>query len=456
MPTNDSAAWNGSRGRLLVIDDDAALVSMVTAQLAHHGYDAQGCSDVNDVYAVFDRVAPEGVILDLVMPRISGLEVLAELRRRDASATVILFSGDIDVPTTVRALRAGAEDVQTKPLHIDHLVAAIDRGLARTRLMRTNRVSTALVSDPYGLLDDSPAMQRVQRMVDQLARSTQPVLVIGEAGTGKRAVAEMLHQLSPRATRPFVSVSCAGHTADELERALLSSLSNGITHHGVLEMAAGGTLLLDDVGELADSTQQLLLAVLGDHADSRWPVPVDVRVIAATSRDLAEDVRRGALRAALHQRLALLPLVVPPLRHRGTEAIRTLAARFVHAHRSMHGEGPLLISDEAVRVLSGLEWPGNVRQLQSVLEEAFARALDADAIEPMHLREVLERRGLGGSGSMAAPDDMSLQAMERRHMAQVLAATSGNRSEAARVLGITRSTLYKKMNDYGLERTGLQ
>jgi len=441
-------------GRLLIIDDEESLGRFLGSQLESLGHRVSVMTDGADALQAYDEVAPEVVIVDLWMRGLTGLEVLTEIRRRDPAASVILLSGNVDVRTTVKALRAGAEDVQTKPVDLDLLSAAIDRGLERSRLMRAHRVSSTQISDPYGFFDDSPAMRRLTRLLEHLSQNTTPVLIVGEAGTGKGVVAEMLHQLSPRAAKPFVRVWCSGEGDVELCEALLGSRKgDGTQARGLLATAAGGTLFFDGVQRMSARSQELLLEIL--RGEGRGVANGStVRVVATTERDLAEDVRSGAMRADLYQRLAVLPLAVPSLRTRGEEAIRSLALRTLHAQRIALGRGPTRLSDDANALLCSLPWPGNVRQLHQVIEESFLGALEADVLEPAHLREALARTGMEQPGGTWEASDRSLEQVERRHIARVLARTGGHRTEAAKILGITRTTLYKKMADYGLGDVG--
>lgn len=428
-------------GRLLLIDDEESFSRILALQLESRGHQVTVVNSGFEALLTYATVAPDVVIVDLSMPKMDGIQVVTEIRKIDPAASVILVSGDVDVRTTVRALRAGAEDVQTKPLDLELLSAAVDRGIKHSQMLRVHRAATTQTRDPYGFLDDSPTMRRVLRQVEHFAQIATPVLVVGEPGTGKHVIAEMLHQLSPRATRPFTRIVGSG----SVESALRETL------RGRNEIA-GGTLFVDGLGLISDASQTLLLSILtGDGTG----IPA-VRVIASTERDLADDVRAGRLRADVYQRLAALSLTIPSLKSRGEDVIRFVALRAMQAQRHSFGRGPLELSNAASVMLAALEWPGNVRQLRQVIEEAYILGLEAEAIEPIHLRQVLERIGLRSADDAPHERDLSLQQVERRHIARVLARTGGQRTEAARLLGITRTTLYKKMSDYGLERVGAE
>lgn len=442
-PVSNVAVPGHTRGRVLVVDDDHMIVQLLRVLFETRGFECDVVTEPHDVHQAVERFAPEAVVLDYSMPEISGLTLLAELRQRDSSITTLLLSGDIDVPTTVQALRAGAEDVQTKPVNSEMLIAAVERGIARTRVLRSHRMLSTQVADPFGLLDDSPAMRRVIRVVESLARSSTPVMIVGEVGTGKRTIAQMLHQFSPRVGRPFTSVFCGGAESDRLERDLLGDAASPNGGEGILALTRGGTLLLEQPAVLSNRVQSALIEVSNPSASLNGESPI--RLVTSTRRDLSDDVRRGVLRSDVYHRLAAIPLMVPPLRSRGPDAIRTLAERFVQSCRVEAGEGPTRLTTDALQELVVAPWPGNVRQLRNVIESAFASALDEESITEIHLRGALEI----GVSSDALHEDLSLQAIERQHIMRVLAMTGGQRSEAARILGITRTTLYKRIEEYG-------
>jgi DNA-binding NtrC family response regulator len=435
-------------GHVLVVDDDESFARILQARLQEMSFDATYVVGGRLALECFDGLAPDVVLVDLTMPDMDGLEVLRQLRRRDETACLILLSGDVDVRTTVTALRAGAEDVHTKPVNFDLLGAAIERGLARTRLQRAHRIASTQVSDPYGLLDASPAMQRVLRLIQGLSRSMAPALIMGEPGTGKHAIAEVMHQMSPKARGPLCRYRCAGRTTAEIEAALRDG--DGHRHHGLLDAAQGGTLLLESLGGLSEASQQLLLTLapripLGE----RQSMEPEVRLIITTERDLADDVHAGRLGAEFYQWIATVPLHVPSLRSRGDEAITTLANRMLHTTHVQHQRGPVRLTDDALSLVLSMDWPGNVRQLQQVIEEAFFLGLEEDVVDALHVRRALERVGMAGAAGTVT-GDLTLAHAERRQIARVLALVGDNRSEAARTLGITRSTLYRKLEEYGL------
>lgn len=429
------------------------MVRSLSLQLRHAGFDVDGVSRVADVTAAIEHFAPEALVLDYVMPDVEELELLTTLRAQDATLAIVMLSGIMDVPLTVRAIRAGASDVLAKPADTELLLTALDRGVAHTRLLRAHRNGGHRPVDPFGFIDDSPAMQRVVRMVEQVATGTMPVLLIGEPGTGKRALAQLVHQHSSRAGQTFALLACEPGDRERVERLLLGhsahssgsdSAADDESSAGLLQRSAAGTLVLDEPATLSLAVQDALTVLTASPRQRSG----GARLVVTTRRDLADDVRRGTLRSDLYQSLSAMPIVVPPLRDRGDVAIRQLAERALAALHDDVNEGPRQFTTAALAELYAEPWRGNVRQLHAVIEEAFALALDDIAIDSPHVQAVFSRRGLGDAH--AGSDDYSLRSHERQLIARVLSMTGGQRTEAARLLGITRTTLYKKIDDYGL------
>lgn len=430
MRPSSTSNESGSR-RLLVVDDDPLLLRLLSRQLEGLGYEVSPFESAEQALASARERGFDGAVLDYSLGATTGLELMEQLREVDSSLTVILLSGTIEVPEAVQSIRRGAEDVQLKPPNFEMLQAALERGLERTQLRRSKRLMAAHVVDPYGVLDPSPAMQRVLRQVQHAARLDMPVLLVGETGTGRRAIAEMIHQLSPRSTQPFRSIGLH----DGLE-AVIAEASAVAERTG-----QSGTVFLDDVSVLPVGAQQALLRLLDAQR---------LRVVVSTRRDLSEDVRSGRLLLALHLRLSALPIFVPALGERGTVAVSTLARRFLGRLRIDAGEGPDDFTEPALDWLCHSRWPANIPQLRDVITESFIRAIGEPAIDAHHLTPSFASRGLHAGTAAQGSDDWSLASMERRQILTVLGMAGGNRSQAARLLGITRTTLYKKLADYGM------
>jgi DNA-binding NtrC family response regulator len=429
--------------RLLVVDDEPALLRYTRLQLESRGFTVSTAASGTEAIRLATSEVFDGIVLDHQLGDTDSLAVLDALQARDRGITVVILSGTIDVLETVRAIRAGAEDVQIKPANLDHLVAALERGLARTALARSRALMATQVLDPYGVLDDSPAMQRVRQLVQASATNDLPLLFRGEPGTGKRALAEMAHQLSPRAGDPLVCVTIPdGPEAAQL-RALQSALAHFPVHNGRPQLR--GTLLLADVATLAPAVQSALLGLVdARQAERQGQPPSDLRVITTTSVTDLHPFGTGAGSASLWQRLSTIPIAVPALAERGPQAIMALATRHLQRLRLDGGDGPSRFTAPAAEWLGSLPWPGNVPQLRHVVDEAFLRAWSDAQVDVPHLEPVLLEAGLHANSDRQEAD-WSLRTLERRHIRTVLAMTGDNRTRAAKLLGITRATLYNKL-----------
>lgn len=439
---------------MLFVDDDPIVLRLVSRQLTERGFDVTCCEDGLTAEQLATQQPFDAMVIDHQLPGMLGVELLARVRALDSAVTIVMLSGSIEVPEVVRAIRAGAEDVQIKPVDIDLLVATIERGLVRTTLTRSRQLLSAQVSDPFGVLDPFQAMQRIVRLAGHAAPLDVPVLIVGEAGTGKHAIASIVHQLSLRAHRPFLSLALHGRDDDAIVAELRALLSGPLGARAT--EGHGGTLFLDGIDRPGPLLQRWLHALVDARvlAPDGSTVP-PLRVIASTTRDLRSEVSRGQLLAALHQRLSMVTIAVPSLRERGADAIALLARRIIERLRLEAGEGPTQIGVAALHWLGSVPWPGNAPQLRDVLEDAFLRALDAEVIDDVHLEAALAARGLlpEGEHATAAAHDWSLRTVERRHIQSVLNMTGDHRTQAARLLGITRTTLYKKIAEYGLDVT---
>ena len=427
------------------------------------GWSVQRAAEANGAMDVYERDRPDLVLLDVDLPGVSGLRFLEVLRFRDPDATVIMLTGQAEIATAVEAMRLGAENFLTKPVELAHLEAASERAMEKSELRRRNRYLAERTTDVTGAeaLGRSPLMQDLARQVGILAASDTTVLLTGETGTGKGWVAHLLHTLSPRATRPFVEINCAGLTPTFLDSEIFGHEKGAFTDakeqkRGLFEVAHTGTLFLDEVGDLATELQPKLLKVLESRRFRRLggtrEIDVDVRVVAATNVDLAQAVQAGRFREDLFYRLNVLPMRLPPLRERGREEVADLCIRVLVDLRRRLGRGPTRLGDEALTVLTQYSWPGNIRELRNVLERVLLLSGSEDEIGRSHLPP--EMVGVNALNDATADADLSLEEVERRHIARVLASQAGNRSRAARTLGISRATLYDKLARYGLDEVG--
>lgn len=448
---------------ILLVDDDAAVLRLLGSFFEKKGWTVQRAAEATGALELYERDRADLVLLDIGLPGMSGLHLLEVLCGRDADATVIMLTGQTDVQTAVEAMRLGAENFLTKPVEMAHLEVASERAFEKADLRRRNRYYAERQGDAGSAegLGRTPLMRELARQVQVLANSDTTVLLSGETGTGKGFVAHLLHSLSPRASQPFVEINGAGLSAAFLDSEMFGHEKGAFTDareqkRGLFELAHGGTFFLDEVGDVALELQPKLLKVLERQRFRRLggtrEIEVDVRLIAATNADLDRSVRAGRFREDLFYRLNVLPLRLPPLRERGREEIADLAVRTLLDLRRRLGRGPARLSADALEVLVQYGWPGNIREMRNVLERVLLLAAGAEEILPAHLPP--EMAGTGAGSGSGTPDTMSLQEVERRHIARVLAHHGGNRSRTARTLGISRATLYEKLARYSLDQIG--
>lgn len=448
---------------ILLVDDEAEVLHMLGRFFEKKGWQVQRAAEANGAMSLYERERPDLVLLDIGLPGVSGLHFLEVLRTRDSDATVIMLTGKADIETAVEAMRLGAENFLTKPVELAHLEAASERAYEKSDLRRRNRFLSERRTDVSGTdaLGRTPLMRDIARQVEVLAASDTTVLLTGETGTGKGWIAHLLHSVSRRSGQPFVDINCAGLSATFLDSEIFGHEKGAFTDakeqkRGLLEVANSGTFFLDEVGDLATDLQPKLLKVLEARKFRRLggtrEIEVDVRLIAATNLDLEKAVHDGRFREDLFYRLNVLPLRMPPLRERGREEITDLAVRTVVDLRRKIGRGPSRISSDALELLAKYRWPGNIRELRNVIERVILLSADAEEIQPSHLPAEIVGRGIMVEAGV--PSDMTLEEVERRHIAMVLASLSGNRSRSAKTLGISRATLYEKLARYDLDEIG--
>ncbi|HJS46993.1 MAG TPA: sigma-54 dependent transcriptional regulator [Gemmatimonadales bacterium] len=444
-------------GSVLLIDDDTDVLRAVGNYFEEIGYEVARELSGEAGLATFDRYRPEVVILDLHLPGLDGLQVLQRLREHDAG--VILLTGDSDVPTAVRAMQLGAENFLTKPVDMAHLAAATARVADKTRLRRINRalLDRSVPGEGLDTLGVSPAMKDIAHQVALLAQSDRTtVLLEGESGTGKGWVARIIHDQGPRRDGPFVEVNCAGLNATFLDSELFGHEKGAFTDakdrkQGLFEIADGGSIFLDEIGDLAPELQPKLLKVLETKSFRRLggtrELTVDVRLVAATNKDLRAEVEAGAFREDLLYRLSVMPLRLPPVRERPREDRLALLTRLLADLRDQLPEAPGTISPDALDRLLAHEWKGNVREMRNVLERALILGRGQEAIAVEHLPAELRARA-GAGDRRHTP--LSLDELERQHIERTLRHHGGNRTRAAEELGISRATMINKIKRYAI------
>jgi len=431
-------------------------------------YHVREFSDGSEALAFLNGSDPETsqvelVITDLRMPDVDGLSVLRNFKPAHPDVPVILMTAFATVETAVEGLRKGAFDYITKPFKLVEMSHVIGRAIMFGRLQRQNKSLTKEVKKSWALNDiigKSQAMRSIFDLIERVAQASSNVLVTGESGTGKEVVAKAIHQQSPRAAKPFVAVNCTAIPDSLLESELFGHVKGSFTgatgdKKGLFEEADGGTLFLDEIGDLDMALQAKLLRALQERVirpvGSNQSKPIDVRVIAATHRDLKKSITNGTFREDLYYRLTVIPIVMPPLRHR-PEDIPLLANHFLNKYSLLNGGRVTGFSQEAMQKLTSLPWPGNVRELENLVERLVV--LSKHSVIQAADIPTGEERGFESFYGQATEDMPSLEDLERRYMALVLEKTGGKKEKAAQILGINRRTLYRKERDYGFVTAG--
>ena len=455
---------------LLLIDDDADVLRAVGDYFERIGFEVYRETSGERGLDTFARLRPDVVLLDLHLPDLGGLEVLERLR--GAGGAVILLTGQGDIATAVRAMQLGAEHFLTKPVDMGHLAAATARVLEKVHLSR--QYALLRERDHQGekpeSLGVSPGMQELARQIGLLAASERTtVLLTGESGTGKGWVARLVHRLSPRASAAFVEVNCGGLSATFLESELFGHEKGAFTDAkerklGLFELADGGTIFLDEIGDLAPELQPKLLRVLETKTFRRLggtrELTVDVRLVAATNRELTSEVQAGRFRQDLFYRLSVMPLRLPAVRERSREDRLALVTRLLADLKPQLPGCPSECAADTLDRLLSAPWPGNVREMRNVIERAMLLARGAPALGPEHLPADLrkpggaggvgEGGGGGGGGGERRHLPLTLADVERQHIERALRFHGGNRTRAAQELGISRATLINKIKVYAL------
>ena len=444
---------------ILIIDDEVAISTAFALFFRRSGANvvteaATGAEGV----AAYLRVRPDLVLLDVRLPDMTGFEVLERIREDNPVVVMVTAFGDITM--AVDAMHKGAENFLTKPVDLSHLAATAERALEKAALRRMNRyVADRRGAESNLIFGPSSAMRQLAAQISLLAASDRTTaLLIGESGTGKGRVAELIHAQSPRSSRPFIEVNCAALTAESLESELFGveagEGSRGPTKRGLFEIADGGTLFLDEIGDLHGSLQPSLLRVLEGKGFRRqggtMEITPNIRVIASTSKELSREVSASRFREDLYYRLAVMPITLPPLRSRSREDLVELVAHVLGQIGATIPGAPTLLTDEALDAILRYRWPGNIRELRNVLERAMLTARGQEIIEVTHFpREVSGASG----GDVAHHEPRSLAEVERAHIHRTLQAHGQNRTHTARELGISRATLIKKIREYELAST---
>jgi DNA-binding NtrC family response regulator len=449
-----------SRWHILVVDDEEAMTESLAAWLREDGYSVDTASSGRE--AIEKSRAREYAIyfVDLKMPGLDGIETMMEIRKLQKDASVIIITAYATVDTAIAAMKEGAQEYVVKPCHPQEISLLVERIIRVKNLERENAILRRKLSRQYrfhDLVSKSARMVEIFELVKEIASQRSTVLLQGESGTGKELVARAIHFSGDRGDRPFVAVSCAALAETLLESELFGHEKGSFTgavaqRKGKFELADGGTLFLDEIGDISPKLQVDLLRVLQERRFFRVggteEISVDVRVIAATHRDLVADVREGLFRDDLYYRLNVINIRIPPLRER-IEDVPLLAQEFLDRLAHELGRPVSGISEEALRLLMDHSWPGNVRELENAVERALVTCksgvLGAEDFAFL-------ARPAAAPGGAPLPQGLTLQEMEKEYVSATLARLQGNVKAAAEALGIDRSTLYEKIRKYGIPR----
>ena len=447
------------KARILGVDDDLLMREALRDTLSAEGHEVQAVESAAQAMAELEKQEWDIVLADLSLPRVSGLELLDRIKRSWPATEVIVITGQGSIATAVDAIKRGAYHYLTKPFTAEEIIHLVHQALERRRLVdRKERLEEELwqARGVHQLVGQSEALRRVRQMIQTAGGSEATVLIEGESGTGKEIIANAIHAQSKRSRGPLVKMNCAAVPETLLESELFGHEKGAFTgadrrRVGRFEQAEGGTLLLDEVCEMQPRLQAKFLRALQEREIERLggseTIPVDVRIIAATNRDLQKALAEGVLREDLYYRLNVILLRVPPLRER-MDDVPILAMHFVRKYAARENVHTASIAEEAMNVLLSYAWPGNVRELENAIERAVVlgrgEVLRLQDLPPQVHRRGDERRPL-------IPAHLTLEEIEKLAIAQALRLTGGNKSEAAERLGIHRTSIYDKMRRYGIE-----
>lgn len=448
--------------KVLVVEDHTGLAELLEEELQDAGIPARQVENAEKAAALLTRWKPDVVVSDLRLPGMDGFDLLEQVKTLADPPLFLIITAFGSVEQAVSALKAGADDFLTKPLDLEHFIHVVKRLLTLRELRQQVEGFKEVLGneDFHGMIGHSAGMRELYSQIQRVAPASGPVLVLGESGTGKELVARAVHDISDRADAPFLAVNCAGIPETLMESEFFGHEEGSFTgstgsRDGLFMEASGGTLFLDEIAEMPLALQSKLLRILQDgkvrRVGANEEVDVDVRIVAATHRDLEEAVKEGGFREDLFYRLETFHLRVPPLRERGGD-VELLAHRFLQLMNTRTGKQVRGFTPAALAKLTGYSYPGNVRELQNAMERAVTFC-DLDKIRPEDLPRRM-RNGTAGSNpdGMTVPAEwmtpgeiLPLAEMEKRYIRQVLEATGGNKKKASELLGITRKTLYSRL-----------
>ncbi|MGQ0765666.1 MAG: sigma-54-dependent transcriptional regulator [Gemmatimonadota bacterium] len=449
--------------RILIVDDEQGVRAALGQLLEYEGYEVRAVTSGTDGLSEYQRWRPQLVFMDVKMSGMDGLDALRRIRQLDPAATVVMISGHATIQNAVEATQLGAYDILEKPLDTDRILVLLRNALQHLTLQEENARLRAKVESRYEIVGTSFAIRSLTEKIEKVAVTPARVLITGENGTGKELVARAIHRLSPRAAKPFVEVNCAAIPSELIESELFGHMKGSFTgavadRAGKFEQADKGTLFLDEIGDMSLAAQAKVLRVLQDGEVTRIGgsrrIQVDVRVLAATNKNLEEEIAGGRFREDLYYRLNVVPIHVPPLRERREDIVQ-LAQHFLQQMTATDGVVPRTLDAAALETLTNMEWQGNVRELRNTIERLTILS-PGPRITSGDVQRLSGARPIEGAAFGALLDARTFEefreAAERTYLLHKLREFNWNVSETARAVDMPRSNLYKKIERYGLER----
>ena len=443
---------------ILVVDDEESICQSLKAILSDEGYQVLVAGSGEDAIKIVEDEMPQLVLLDIWLPGMDGLETLKAIKKINPKILVIIMSGHGTIETAVKATKLGAFDFIEKPLSLDKIIILVNNALSLARLQEENVLLKQKVSHQYELTGTSPAITELKEMISIVAPTNAWILIMGENGTGKELVARSIHHLSLRAHKDIVEVNCAAIPEELIESELFGHEKGAFTgatekKRGKFDLAHEGTIFLDEVADMSLKAQAKILRILQEKKFERVGgnklIDMDVRVLAATNKDLEEEMQAGRFRQDLYYRLHVIPLVVPPLRER-KEDMRPLVERFILDFTTKEGLEPKTLTDDALDLLMKHDWPGNVRELKNIIERLIiltpSDEITAKDIPPLNVKEGRSALAELQSASADSLKDAKMD-FERQFILKKLEENEGNITRTAEALGMERSNLHKKLRN---------
>jgi DNA-binding NtrC family response regulator len=448
---------------ILIVDDARSTLRALEVILKREGYTVRTAASGEEGLTCIEQQEVDLLLCDVKMPKMDGLTVLRRVKAEDMGLAVVMMSGHGDISTAVSAMKEGAFDDLVKPFGEEEVLRVVQKALAMRALVVENLLLKRQVREQFAraqVIGSSPAWSRVTQMVQQVAPSQATILLTGESGTGKELIAGLLHRLSPRAERPFIVLNAAAMPATLLEAELFGYEKGAFTgalqrKPGHFELADGGTLFLDEIGDMPFEVQAKLLRVLQDGTFKRLggvtTMRVNVRVVAATNKELTKEVAAERFRQDLYYRLNVITILLPPLRER-LQDVPLLAAHFLQKYARENHKDITAIQQDAIEQLMAYDWPGNVRELENVIERAVVLAKGSTiTLADLYLEESREKAPLNTDEYFVLPAKSTMAQIEREAIIQALRHTEGNREATARLLNIGPATLYRKFKEYQIQ-----